>query len=139
MFERRERVDRLLDELIGAGALEETANGSVRLSPELRSLRTQVVAVEAKLSRWNEALEQAVSYGAFADRSFVAMDAGRIDGSRHDVTEAFRRAGIGLVLVDGDGARCIHPGRKNARVTPGKDYLRFSSLSTRNHTLWMRR
>ena len=139
MFERRERVDRLLDELIRAGALEETANGSVRLSTELRSLRTQIVAVEAKLSRWNEALRQAVSYGAFADRSFVAMDAGRIDGGRDEVTDAFRRAGIGLVLVDGNGARRIHGGRKNMRVTPGKDYLRFSSMSARNQTLWMRR
>ncbi len=139
LFDRRERIDRLLDELVDAGVLEETANGCVRLSPELRLMRTQVVAVEAKLTRWTDALEQASTYTTFADRSFVAMDAGRIDPHRSEITDAFRRAGIGLVLVDSVGARRIHSGRKNDRVTPGKDYVRFSSVGSRTQTLWMRR
>lgn len=139
MFERRERVDRLIDELIDAGALEETTSGSVRLAAELRSLDSQVVAVEAKLSRWTDALEQAISYAPFADRSIVAMDAGRIDVGRADLTQAFRRAGIGLVLVGSEGARCVHKGRRNDRATPGKDYVRLSAASERTQMLWMRR
>jgi hypothetical protein len=138
MFDRRSRVDRLLDELIDVGALEVTATESIRLSDELRSMRTQIVAVEAKLSRWTEALDQALAYNSFADRSFVAMDATRIDGSPR-VADAFKRVGIGLILVDLNGARCVHAGREDTRVTAGKEYLRFSALGARTQTLWMRR
>lgn len=139
MFDRQERVNRFLDELIDAGALEAVSDRSVRLSPELRSLRARVVAVEAKLSRWTEALEQAVSYRRFSDRSYVAMDAGRVDAECSDLSNAFRRAGIGLLLLDGANARRVHAAREDQRPTAGKEYVRFSSLGARSQTLWSRR
>jgi hypothetical protein len=139
MFDRRPRIDRLLDELIDAGALIAPTVDTVRLSEDLRTLRMEVIAVEAKLSRWNEALDQAVSYRAFADRSLVAMDADRIDEASPRMTEAFNRAGIGLVVVDNDGGQLVHRGRTQRRSTPQKDYVCFSALGARNQTLWTRR
>jgi hypothetical protein len=139
MFDRRPRIDRLLDELIDAGALIAPTVDTVRLSEDLRTLRMEVIAVEAKLSRWNEALDQAVSYRAFADRSLVAMDADRIDEASPRMTEAFNRAGIGLVVVDNDGGQLVHRGRTQRRSTPQKDYVCFSALGARNQTLWARR
>ncbi len=133
MFDRRPRIDRLLDELIDAGALIAPTADTVRLSEELLTLRMEVIAVEAKLSRWSEALEQAVSYRAFADRSLVAMDADRVTEDSPKMTEAFSRAGIGLAVVDNAGGQLVHRGRTRRRSTPQKDYVCFSDRDAREH------
>ena len=61
-----------------------------------------VIAIEAKLTRWREALRQAAEYRRYADRSYVALP--RASGAAAlEGREAFEAAGVGLLLVDGKG------------------------------------
>jgi MarR family protein len=57
-----------------------------------------VTAIELKLSRWREALDQATGYLKFADRAYVVLDADRSarDG---EMVEAFRASRVGLFML----------------------------------------
>lgn len=61
-----------------------------------------VIAIEAKLTRWRDALRQAAEYRRYADRSYVALPrscaAVALEGKA-----AFAEAGVGLLLVDAKG------------------------------------
>jgi DNA-binding Lrp family transcriptional regulator len=59
-----------------------------------------VTAIELKLSRWREALEQATGYLKFADRAYVVLDADR-SGGDEEMTEAFRASRVGLFMLGG--------------------------------------
>lgn len=69
-------------------------------------LPTKIVAVEAKLERLNEVLEQAVYNAQFADLSYVALDVRRIDLSPSRL-EMFSNEGIGVIGVRSDGCRIL--------------------------------
>lgn len=61
-----------------------------------------IVAVEAKLRNWNEALMQAIYCRSFADYCYVALDG---DYWNDDVVRQFKLEGIGLILVFQDGIK----------------------------------
>jgi hypothetical protein len=62
-----------------------------------------LTAVELKLSKWRGALRQADNFAQSADRSWVVLDHAR---SRPAIASAeqFRHAGIGLAVLQRDGA-----------------------------------
>lgn len=138
LYERASGLDRLIADLVAASAIEETDRGGLRLSAVLQDIDTQVVAIEAKLSRWNEALAQAASYRSFADRVFVAMDAGRVNGSASQISRACRTAGIGLIMVTDRDATFVHAGRRRVPRTAQREYVCFSAIGARSQTLWTR-
>jgi len=139
LYEEEDRLDDLISDLTRSESVEETTTGSLRLSEGMRSLRVSVMAIEAKLSRWSEALAQAKNYCAFADRTMVALDAGLFDRSHRRALAQFRRAGVGLCLVDRDGPVLLHPGRRVERATAKREYVCSSVFQTRSQELWMRR
>lgn len=57
-----------------------------------------VSAIELKLSRWREALTQAMSYLKFADRAYVVLDADRTVCDE-EMVEAFRASRVGLFIL----------------------------------------
>lgn len=67
-----------------------------------------VTAIELKLSRWREALDQAISYLRFADRAYVVLDAER---TAHDdeMIRAFRASRVGLFMLGAGGLADIVP------------------------------
>jgi hypothetical protein len=62
----------------------------------------RVVAIEAKLSRWREAVEQASSYRIFANESYIAMPTD-IYVRSGEIWTACRHAEVGALAVRGDG------------------------------------
>lgn len=78
--------------------------GRFRISRKVRRRLAHVVAVEAKLIRWKEAVEQAKSYLRFANASYVALPSSVITRLR-PIRAACRSAGIGLIAVDATGCR----------------------------------
>jgi hypothetical protein len=70
------------------------------LAPGAQTTELEIVAVEAKLSRWQDAVAQAASYLTFADRAYVV-----VDGNRVRLTPALLAvvdaARVGLVLQHG--------------------------------------
>lgn len=59
----------------------------------------EIVAVEAKLTRWRDALEQARGYLRFANRSYVAVP-GALARGNHRLLADCADDGIGVVAVD---------------------------------------
>jgi hypothetical protein len=59
-----------------------------------------MAAVEVKMRRWREALNQAQSYLRFADKSLVVLDGNQVKVDSN-ISEAFKSAGVGLLLQYG--------------------------------------
>lgn len=59
--------------------------------------KVEVVAIEAKLRRWRDALRQARAYQSFANRSFVVLDESQVR-NEPEMLEAFNDASVGLWL-----------------------------------------
>ena len=55
-------------------------------------------AVELKLRRWREALDQAINYLKFADRAYVVLDGDQI-ARDEEMIKAFRAYGVGLLMA----------------------------------------
>lgn len=131
-----ERTSAYLEHLASSGAVQQTATGSYILSPQLAQLSVDVLAVEAKLTRWREALGQARSYATFADRVAVAMDSAGVPRSRRDIA-AFRRHGIGLLAVDADHIEwLVTPKRRHPARSPEREYMIASASDPLRQRSW---
>jgi hypothetical protein len=97
-------IQRTVRRLVLQGVLRETEHG-VR-APKRWWISGALYAIEAKLVRWRDALDQAVRYRGFADASFVALPeayaCAAMDGERE-----FKQAGVGLVLVTTCGLKRV--------------------------------
>lgn len=138
-YEREVDVCAMLGHLEQSGAIVRSARGAVALSPEMRAVRTQITAVEAKLERWQDALAQAAAYREFADRALVAMDAGAARLLAPRVVEKFRSAGVGLCVVDAQKIRFLTRGRVARASSAKREYVAASLFAERSQRLWMRR
>jgi hypothetical protein len=61
----------------------------------------RVIAIEAKLTKWREALRQATEYRRFADFAYVALPESSSSQIAARERSAFYEAGIGLFIVNG--------------------------------------
>lgn len=101
------KAKRILNRLDRLGLVRCSATG--RVAAERSWLNTtKIVAVEAKLLRWRDALAQATSYRRYADESYVALPEAFAQPARQG-SEFFRAAGVGLVVVSEHGARRVIP------------------------------
>jgi hypothetical protein len=64
----------------------------------------RVVAIEAKLLKWREALVQAIAYRQYADEAYVALPESHSQAAL-DGLDRFRKAGVGLLTVSEMGIR----------------------------------
>lgn len=80
------------------GAITSRDSGEVALLPGLEVLDSvQLVAIEMKLKRWRDALQQAMDYRSFADEAYVVLDGNQVR-LNDEITNAFVANGIGLFL-----------------------------------------
>jgi hypothetical protein len=80
-----------------AGLVRRRRDGVVQVS-RLCGRARSVVAVEAKLVRWREALSQAVTYRRYADEAYVALPEAHARPAVANASE-FRSSGVGLMVV----------------------------------------
>ena len=104
-----ESVNRLLKQ----GLIVARRSGAYTIVKDASAKRVTLVAVEMKLFRWREALDQAKSYLHFADQSFVVLDGNQVDAS-DKVESAFAAAGVGLLMQHGT----VLETRVRAKSTP---------------------
>ena len=136
-FEGVDRIWPSCNALLRLGALEATDEGLLRVAIELDRIDVEVVAVEAKISRWRSALVQAVAYKRFSHRSFVAMDHDRAPRGE-EVLGEFRRAGVGLVAV---GQSCsewlVMPDSRSNPTSAEYEYLVGMALTKDRQGKWL--
>jgi hypothetical protein len=99
------KTKRVLGRLDRLGLVKSTATGRVAAKRSWLNT-TKIVAVEAKLLRWRDALAQATTYRRYADESYVALPEAYAQPALEGA-EFFRAAGVGLVVVSEHGARCV--------------------------------
>lgn len=87
--------DRAILPLVDSGCLSYDGRAA-RTLVSVRDPFASLVAVELKLRDWRSALCQAVSYGSFAEYSFVALPSRAI---RDEAVTQARRNGIGVLSV----------------------------------------
>lgn len=91
----------------GSGLVIRTTGGKISLDAGGFTRGLIVTAIELKLSRWREALDQATSYLKFADRAYVVLDADRT-GRDEEMVESFRASRVGLFMLGaGDLAEVV--------------------------------
>lgn len=98
-FSPATEIARRVDRLVRRGLLTHDDNDRFRFSPRALPTKLRVVAVEAKLTRWKDALAQARTYLAFANEAYVAMPAQTVRRNVSALT-ACADAGIGVIAVD---------------------------------------
>jgi hypothetical protein len=91
------KTARTVKHLETAGLVRRRPNGAVEALRVCRPARS-LVAVEAKLVRWRDALSQATTYRRYADEAFVALPEAHARPAVENAQE-FRAAGVGLLIV----------------------------------------
>lgn len=105
LFTLLPEVRHALKRLERQGLVEQTASGRYALVSDF-STGYQVLSIEAKLTRWRQALEQAKAYLRFSDQSFVALPASVIAKNKR-IVSACRAEGIGLISVTRTGIEVV--------------------------------
>jgi hypothetical protein len=102
-------LETCLEILLSAGALRDHGEGFT-LQRHYREPLREVVAIEAKVSKWRDAVSQAARNRVFAHRSFVALPEAQARLAQQD--ERVAMLGIGVIAVSGDAVRVIKRSRR---------------------------
>lgn len=138
-YESQAKVMPVLDDLVKSGAITRSRNGLLKLSIEMASLTAEVIAVEAKLELWKQALAQAVEYRRFANRVFVAMDSEKAP-REPKILDQFKETEIGLCAVKKRSLEWIvYPPNHKYTIGPDREYLITSAARPASQQLWYRR
>lgn len=120
------KTKRLLSRLDRLGLVKCSTTGRVTADRSWLNT-TKIVAVEAKLLRWRDALAQATSYRRYADESYVALPEAYAQPALEGA-EFFLAAGVGLLVVSEHGARRVIPAGK-ARTHDWRREFVYSRLT----------
>lgn len=100
-----------------------------QLVPTAATARMEIVAVEAKMTRWVDAVRQAATYLAFADRALVVLDGNQVVTS-DALLAAVHRAGVGLLLQHGRVLREVVAAPRHAVPLSADRVLAVTKLVT---------
>lgn len=79
----------------------------------------EIISLELKLQKWQEALEQAVFNKSFSDYSFVVLDKGRVF-NKSVMCEEYKKNNVGLILLDENGElEIVNLPKKNKSIQEG--------------------
>lgn len=127
-FERHGLRQGALKRLTKSGTLLRERGGRVTLAPEYVQ-GTKIVAIEAKLTKWRDALDQAVVYRRYADEAFVLLPAQNADPAMRARAD-FEDAGVGLLVVDGGRIVTLFDAIASTKHDWRRDYVYFRLLSS---------
>jgi hypothetical protein len=114
-------LEQRLGGLSGKNLVRRSADGRWEANRSVLPSGIRIVAIEAKLARWRQALEQAGQYSVFANESYIAMP-GHLACGRQLLTTCASR-GVGVIAVDQHGVRVVLEAESHAPQTP--EWLRF--------------
>lgn len=120
----------VLRSLSERGLVRVDAAGRARTRSQwARSLR--VIACEAKLLKWRQALRQAIEYQRFADEAYVILPARRAEQALKAKAD-FASSGVGLLVVDNRSIIRAIAARRSFDHDWSREYVcsRLASTST---------
>lgn len=130
------QIAQIAEDLKSRGVLDQHANGYA-LSMEWRDPLQEVIAVEAKISKWREAAQQAVRNTIFAHQSYIALPLKLAIRIAEDPLLSLYR--IGLLGVGTDGS--VTTVKEAPKLTPSVWYYHYYvanviARTTLEPTLW---
>jgi DNA-binding MarR family transcriptional regulator len=105
LYAREAVIRRSVDRLLKAGILGERQD-RLRVRKAVVDQTAQVISIEAKLSRWKEALQQAKAYLRFSNAAYVALPEAQINRISA-LRSACKDAGVGMIAVSQSTCRVI--------------------------------
>lgn len=132
LFARPEKTAEALLRLERKGAIYRSSATSVSLRDDWFPRSSEVVAVEAKVLRWRQAIEQAAEYLRFANRSYVALPQETLRGRKAAaaVGAACRSRGVGLMSVSTQGVELVRKAPLHRPASAGWVWVVCRALST---------
>ncbi len=106
-FAPREEILKRVSRLVRLGLIEHR-DSQLRVASRALPNKLRVIAVEAKLTRWKDALEQARAYLSFANEAYIAMPASLI---RRNVSalSGCADSGVGVIAVEDNDSSVVLP------------------------------
>lgn len=134
-----ENIAHIIHDLTTKDIIIENDEGNLLLADYVKNIKAEVVAIEAKLRDWKEALSQAVRYKEFANISIVAMDASMVPKS-NDARNEFINNQVGLWAVSpGIVEWLIYPTMREYGIGHEKEHIVMSTIIPTTQTFWSRR
>lgn len=121
----------VVDELTSSGLVRFGQDGMLRVKSRRFWSSTDLVAVEAKLERWKEAIDQALSYRCFAERVAIAIPESTYLDNPHEILDRTRRCGVGLCIARPNESRWVVRPRKESAFLTGQRECVLASVLTR--------
>lgn len=134
-FETVESVRHTIHSLEENGYIKSVSNNSYSVSNEFKKTNIQIFSIETKLTRWQNAIDQAIQYRNFSNRSFIALDKKISDRSKK-IAKKSKKEGLGLMTVTKKRAYIHSNGRINKPKTAFFTYLKSSILSYSEQSYW---
>ena len=106
LFTRLERLIPSLLSLRRFGVIRELDSGEFAITRSALPRGTHVIAIEAKLRRWRQAVQQAAAYLRFANQSYVALPTSVIEKNPRVIDECAQKR-LGLIGVDREAVTVI--------------------------------
>lgn len=131
-----EEVEPLLKKLLKYN-LVACESGVYMLSPDYLYMKAEVISFEAKLFRWREALDQAITYKKFSHKVIVAMDPEGLP-KRKSSLKLFEDNGIGLISVNKREINWLVRPKKNYILNDEYDFIITSTLAPKHQMFWSR-
>jgi len=126
-FERQALRQGALDRLSRMGILLRGEGGRIALGSDCVQSAT-IIAVEAKLTKWRPALDQALLYRRYADRAYVLLPANNAQGAIKAKSE-FADAGVGLLIATDTEINNIIEAAPGATHDWRRDFVYFRLLA----------
>jgi hypothetical protein len=127
-FERHGLRQGALKRLTNAGTLLRERGGRVTIAPEYVQ-GTKIIAIEAKLTKWRDALAQAALYRRYADEAFVLLPVQNAEPATKARAD-FEDAGVGLLVVNGERIDIFFDAAPSTKHDWRRDYVYFRLLSS---------
>jgi hypothetical protein len=96
-----------LAELQRKGVVNTTESGSFVMARHAFTYGAELIAVEAKLNKWRDAVDQASQYLQFSNRSYVALPSDVVRKNRNALLGECAKMCIGLIAVDRNEIRFV--------------------------------
>lgn len=100
----KEIIIRCLDGLVKIDAVVKDS-GTFALSPNWKKILPEIVTIEAKVTNWKKAVEQAARNSIFSHRSFIALP--EFTAIRIKSEPLLKKLGVGLLSIKDDGDALI--------------------------------
>ena len=98
----RNKITTCLDKLCDAGLIEKVSKYSFRVTDWNILIPKEFIAIELKLTKWQEALEQGIFNQRFAEYSFVVLDGEKVHTTER-IEECYKEKNVGLIYLKSNG------------------------------------